>query len=672
MSDETSTRFKLDLDSEAFMSGLKEATTAIKELGESKNLAGLVSGLSEIVALAAPVALAIGAIVAIIGSVEKAEGIKAINSQFEALAKNAGLSRIQVDELRESLVKAGGGLATETEIIHAANRGLVEMAGNAKALPELLETARKVTLLFGGSLTENFERLNHAIATGHTRLLAQMGIVLDVQGAHERYARSIGLTVDELTEFDKKQANLNETLKQSHEQLDAATKGIQQTKTAWQQTKTAIEEVYEAIVLLVDKAFGPLIRILAKDFAEAAENFKTWVTSKIGDGAAKAAAQAEVLRDRIWSVKEQIDQINKNPGLYADAPDRIKELTGKLADLRAELVKNQATSRSEKKTAATEEAPANQTQIANSRRNDLEHAEKKAKAQERIIALSKQQADAELSLARTTEQVDAAIESQKNAAFALEKNRIDQANILYARNMISRGEQEKRITSAHAQASAEIARIDQKRRADEIAALNAQLYDTQRVDKQIALSAQITAKQSAEAWQKSGALGAASMKAFLSHSKSAFIELGEGTKDATEIMKGFFFGMLGDIAEQQGEVMMLSSIWPPNPLGFAGGAALLALSGFLHSQAGGGSSGSAGSGISAGGAGSFASSPALADVGSPATASAAAAASTPRNSVTIQVMGNYFETEETKRRLAEIIREHQDATDFTFKEIGHA
>jgi hypothetical protein len=38
--------------------------------------------------------------------------------------------------------------------------------------------------------------------------------------------------------------------------------------------------------------------------------------------------------------------------------------------------------------------------------------------------------------------------------------------------------------------------------------------------------------------------------------------------------------------------------------------------------------------------------------------------------VTVQVQGHYFETEATKTRLVEMIRESSDATDFTIKQVG--
>ena len=43
---------------------------------------------------------------------------------------------------------------------------------------------------------------------------------------------------------------------------------------------------------------------------------------------------------------------------------------------------------------------------------------------------------------------------------------------------------------------------------------------------------------------------------------------------------------------------------------------------------------------------------------------------TKKKSVTIQVQGNYFETEQSRMRILEMTREATDATDFKYQQIG--
>ena len=94
----------------------------------------------------------------------------------------------------------------------------------------------------------------------------------------------------------------------------------------------------------------------------------------------------------------------------------------------------------------------------------------------------------------------------------------------------------------------------------------------------------------------------------------------------------------------------------------AEGGALLALSGLIRGLAGGGGGGGSSSSGGGGGAGS---------APGPATGlEKPHLDETQKKSVTIQVQGNYFETEQTKTRITEMIRETSDATDYKFQQIG--
>jgi hypothetical protein len=160
-------------------------------------------------------------------------------------------------------------------------------------------------------------------------------------------------------------------------------------------------------------------------------------------------------------------------------------------------------------------------------------------------------------------------------------------------------------------------------------------------------------------------LGQTAFQSFQSNAANAFMELGKGTKDATEVMKSFFLNALADIAQSQGTIM-LANIF--NPAAMAAGAGLLVLAGLLRSMAGGG--GGSGGGIGA---------------ASPSTVSGGGAASStvfdetlsrpelsePKGrEVSLIVQGNYFETEQTKRTLMEMIRSETDATGFSYVQIG--
>src|SRR3990167_1747747 len=89
---------------------------------------------------------------AIFDLVAEGEKVAQIDRSFGALAKSAGLS---ADAIRNGLVGAAQGLADDTDIIQAANRGIVALGAQADKLPEVMDLARKATTLFAGDLVQN-------------------------------------------------------------------------------------------------------------------------------------------------------------------------------------------------------------------------------------------------------------------------------------------------------------------------------------------------------------------------------------------------------------------------------------------------------------------------------------------------------------------------------------
>ncbi len=158
--------------------------------------------------------------------------------------------------------------------------------------------------------------------------------------------------------------------------------------------------------------------------------------------------------------------------------------------------------------------------------------------------------------------------------------------------------------------------------------------------------------------------GSTSFDIFGKHATNAFIEMGEGGQSASEILRKHMFGLISDICIQYGSMMLLAGIFPPNPPAIAGGAALLVLGGYLKSQASGTSALGAGSsiggmtGIGEGG------------VGSVQTTDLAQRQQNQEKSTQLVIQGSIFDSESTRRRITELVREAQDSTDFSIQKVG--
>jgi hypothetical protein len=287
---------------------------------------------------------AIGAGVVALGkafeTVFDAEQIRAVNNQFSVLAKNAGIAG---EALKNGLAGAAGGLIDDTDLIKLANKSIVEMGGNAQKLPQVFELAKKATAAFGGDLASNFETISGAIASGQTKALKNLGIVVDSEKAYREFARSVGLTSAQLDVTQKQQALLNAVL----EKGQTALKGVDITaldgKNTYTQLKVTLGQVGETAILAFDRLAGPLVVASLKAATKAADGFGVQLKAAIGEGADGAAARIIVLNDvidRATKRKEAFsvfapgadDQIRK----AREEIDRLQESQRKLSTAQRE------------------------------------------------------------------------------------------------------------------------------------------------------------------------------------------------------------------------------------------------------------------------------------------------------------------------------------------------
>jgi hypothetical protein len=208
-------------------------------------------------------------------------------------------------------------------------------------------------------------------------------------------------------------------------------------------------------------------------------------------------------------------------------------------------------------------------------------------------------------------------------------------------------------------------------KAEHKAMLQNELDDSKNFWDGFANAAKVSTSQAKEDMNDFGKQGKATFDTIKSHSVSAFEEMGkavvDSSKSASEIMRDMFLGALADIAIQKGEVLLAESVYPPNPIGLAAGAGLIALGGAIKAMAGGGaSSSSTSSAGGGGGGGSYG-----------GVSSAADAAASPQQvqgpaagNLTVNIQGDYLNTQETQRTLLQAVRDATDRTGFQYLQIG--
>lgn len=138
----------------------------------------------------------------------KAEGVKA---SFDRMVESAGKS---ADVFRNELRKASQGAISDLELMTKTNQAMILLGKESvKDIPKLIEIARASSKATGQSVDFLFDSIVLGLGRQSRMILDNLGIIVSVEKANKAYATSLGITVGELTDAQKKQAFFNETMR---------------------------------------------------------------------------------------------------------------------------------------------------------------------------------------------------------------------------------------------------------------------------------------------------------------------------------------------------------------------------------------------------------------------------------------------------------------------------
>lgn len=688
MADNNEVKFKLDLDISQFSDNALEALGTIKSLGEPDNVEGLLKVLGEVGISLGVVATAALAFKAAIDLSEEAEDITRVREEFDNLSASAGIS---ARELQEGLEKSAGGLIDTNALLKDANEAIVKMGASAAQLPAIMDVARQATAVFGGDLNTNFNNIANAIGNGNTRMLKQYGIVVDTAKAYRDFANANNVAIDSLSEAGKRQAVMNAALEQAQDRFKGISGTMGQTATSMQLFKTTLTEIKDTFILVFEKTLGPGLHTFLNTVNEVAGKVKTAMTSMFGQGLDQNAAQIQQATNRLDGLKAKLVELQAVKGnqgffdklVHGDNATQIQKVNQEIAETTAMLnVLHQVNTKlvTDDKTAEVQKQKlmnTGKTATQNAITDQQKIASNDAKFRTEMAAASKAYYKAEEQNIQSLPQLELIINQQRiaiaqqHAAKLLEIQKNESLNRTQKMQLAS-VENKTYMENVIGQERAMAAVRTQL--------LNQYVANSQNAFQGIERAAQQMTSQAQAELANFGMQGQEVMNSFKQNSVSAFQTMGASISQgvdvaqaATQAITQLFLGMIGDIAIQDGTRMLLSGIWPPNPVALAGGAALIAFGGALKSLAG-----SSSTTTSTGAVATSTSTTTATNGGvgtttqndpSPVPGAAMAPAQTQRT-VNFNIAGSLFNTSTTQRQLMEMMRQETNATGFTYNTIG--
>lgn len=188
--------------------GFKKAQGEVKGLTGSmkKFAAGLIS-----------VTAAYKGVGAMVDSVKLAGKLEGVESAFNNLRKEAGFSINTFNKLDKAL----NGTADRMVVMEQANNAmLLGIADSEDQMAEMFDIAQRLAKAVGQDAAFGIESLVTGLGRQSKLMLDNLGIMVDTDAAYKTYAEELGKTADELSDVEKKQAFVNEAMRQGKELVD--------------------------------------------------------------------------------------------------------------------------------------------------------------------------------------------------------------------------------------------------------------------------------------------------------------------------------------------------------------------------------------------------------------------------------------------------------------------
>jgi len=240
---------------------------------------------------------------AMIDFAKTGEEIAAIGTRFELISKQAGLIP---EALAGGIEKAVGGTVDMEDALKAATGAIVSLEGGASRLPQLFEIAKKSVAVFGGDLIERFEQLNMAVASGSTRALRSMGIIINADEVYKSYAKSIDTTADKLTLAERQQAMMNAVVDKGTIAFKNINTSLTPIAENLKRNEVAMKELGDTGATVFNNLFGDIISQKISRFTLLLETLNIKLGEALIGKVPTAAENLKLLNQQLFELEQRV------------------------------------------------------------------------------------------------------------------------------------------------------------------------------------------------------------------------------------------------------------------------------------------------------------------------------------------------------------------------------
>ena len=296
----------------------------------TKNFAKMSQGISGgLVPAYAALAANIFAITALFNALRGAARVEQLTKGLSEMGAASGLA---LGTLSRGLQESTGFALSLEEAMRST--ALITSAGlDASSVEEFGRAAKNASLALGRDTAESLERFTRGVTKLEPELLDELGLFVRVDDAAEKYARSIGKSAGELTNFEKRQAFANEALDQANQKYGALG---DLDVSAFDKLAATFTDLSKQLLGILNVAIVPFVSALANNaglLLAALTGLAATISGQILGGLREFGARAaEAAEEQKLLTKQTVDGLLE----FDTAADSLN-------DLGDQMVKNTAT-----------------------------------------------------------------------------------------------------------------------------------------------------------------------------------------------------------------------------------------------------------------------------------------------------------------------------------------
>ena len=217
------------------------------------------SGSSGLVAAYATLAANAFAATAALNALSRAAAFEQLANGLALIGSQAGQNLPQVANQLKDITN--GALSTEQAL--RATAVATTSGFSSDQLLKLTKVAKGASVALGRDLGDALDRLVRGTAKLEPEILDELGIIVRLDDATEKYASSVGKVAGDLTTFERQQAFLNATIEQGEKKYGALAERLD--TNPYEKLAAAFNDLAKSITTGVNTVLGPFAEFLSQN-----------------------------------------------------------------------------------------------------------------------------------------------------------------------------------------------------------------------------------------------------------------------------------------------------------------------------------------------------------------------------------------------------------------------